>query len=518
MENLKFRRQFLFSAKKCHQLENWHQEVLGKYILYVHSDSEISRVDKTNNRFIVVGYLIDPKAPTKTTLDILTSISNLPSGDTYSLPSVDKISEYLYSLTGRFVLMIKNKDDLLFFNDPCGLKTLYYTKYNNEIYAASQPLLIELVVPIRKSINHQQYYNSAYSKNILEHYIPTGTTLYDNVFHLAPNHYFESATFKQVRYWPVRTLKRRELNEGIEDFTTLLRQTMIAVNKRYRLSFPLTAGIDSRTILSACKGFTKDLYFFTLQYRNLTEKSYDIKIPPKLSSRLGFDHVVIDCRKPMNKDFEKFYINNTDIHHLNDWGSICYGMYDSYPSGLLAVKGNCSEIGRRVYYKHGKHPDISNCEDVFKLLKEEAGWEDIPFIRDRLCEWFYEVDDEKVRFNYLLLDLFYWEHRMGGWLAQSYLEKDIVHDSFTPFNNRELLDIVLSVDLKYRCKPGYIFFRKSIRAMWKEVLKEPLDPRKYPNIIGRQRKEIGRLLGRTSFYSFLRNLYRGNKKIYTSIE
>jgi hypothetical protein len=511
MENLRFRRQFLFSARECHQLEDWHQEVLGKHILYVHKDCEISRVDTAENCFIIVGFLIDPKAPTKSTLDILTGILNLPPGDKSELPSVNDISEFLYSLTGRFVLLIKNKDDLMFFNDPCGLKTLYYTKYENEIYAASQPLLIEFVVPIRKSINHQQYHNSAYCKNTVEHYIPPGTTFYDNVFHLTPNHYFESESFKQVRYWPVKSLRRRELEEGIEAYTSLLRQTMIAVNKRYRLSLPLTAGIDSRAILSACKGFTNDLFFFTLQYRDLNEKSYDIKIPSRLSSHLGFDHEVIDCRMPINKDFEKIYINNTDFHHLNDWGSMCNGMYNNYPSGLLAVKGNCSEIGRRVYYKYNKHPDITNCDEIFKLLKDESGWKDIPFIRDRICEWFDEINDNKVKFNYLLLDLFYWEHRMGGWVAQSYLEMDIIHDSFTPFNNRELVDIVLSVDLKYRSKPGSVFFKKSMKVLWKEVLKEPFGPRIYQNIYGKTRKKIGAFLGNTTFYKILRNLYRGDQ-------
>jgi hypothetical protein len=468
MENLKFRRQFLLTAKECVQLQNWQKEIFGSHILYVHNDSEVSIVNKGDKHFIIIGYVINPKIPEKTTLCILTDIANLPS--------VNSIPEYLYCLVGRFVLIIKDQKKFIFYNDACGLKTVYYTNYKNNIYAASQPLLLQLVVPIKKSVNYQQYFDSDYTKYNIEHWIPAGSTLYEEVYHLTPNHYFDSSSFKQVRYYPNKTIKHKKTEVAIKEFSSLLKKTMIAANTRFNLAVSITAGLDSRIVLSACKEIAEDIYFYTLQYRNLTKSSNDIKIPYDLLSKLGFQHHLIDCRKTMNNDFENLYINNTDIYHLNDWGIIANGMYDNYPVERIAVKGNCSEIGRCYFYPTGKHKKISSYNDFIIL---ETGWENMPFIKNRISEWYDNIKDDNINFGYDLFDLFYWEHRIGSWQAQSQLEWDIIQDTFTPFNNRELLDIMLSIDVKYRHNPNYIFFKKSIKLLWENVLKEPINPNAY---------------------------------------
>jgi hypothetical protein len=477
MENLKFRRQFLFTAIKCPELEEWHQEKLDTHFLYVHRDCEISRIDTLTVSFILIGYVINPEEPAKTNMDILSGIASLPTEGNSQLPRIDGISEYLYGLTGRFVLLIKNRERLIFFHDPCGLKTLYYTSHQGSIYAASQPLLIKLVVPVRRGNRYRQYYNSGYVRKTLEHFIPAGCSLYDSIYHLVPNHYYDSTINKQIRYWPVRPVKKREFNESVDEFARILKKTMVAANSRFKLAIAITAGLDSRMILSACKDFAPDIFFYTLQYRALTENSNDIKIPGRLLARLGLNHTVIDCRKPVDKDFGSIYESNSDIPHLDDWGKMAKGMYDELPRGYVVVKGNGAEIGRGVLYAGKEHPEITTYEYLFTVEREWKGWENIPFIRKSVSEWYDGIKAGKVNHGYQLLDLFLWEHRMGSWQSQSQLEWDIVYDAFTPFNNRELINILLSVDPKYRCYgPEFLFFKKAIKILWEETLQEPINP------------------------------------------
>jgi hypothetical protein len=229
---------------------------------------------------------------------------------------------------------------------------------------------------------------------------------------------------------------------------------------------------DSRMILSACKDFAPDIFFYTLQYRALTENSNDIKIPGRLLARLGLEHAVIDCRKPVDKDFGRMYVNNSDIPHLDDWGNMAKGMYDELPRGYLVVKGNGAEIGRNHY------PEITSYEYFMKVDREWEGWNNIPFIKNRVSGWYDGIKAIKDNHGYKLPDLFYWEHRMGSWQAQSQLEWDIIQEIYTPFNNRELIDIMLGVVLKYRICPPYPFFNESIKQLWKEVLREPINPKK----------------------------------------
>ena len=104
----------------------------------------------------------------------------------------------------------------------------------------------------------------------------------------------------------------------------------------------------------------------------------------------------------------------------------------------------------------------------------ENGWEELDFIREEIRKWRESIQGNS--FNYLLLDLFYWEHRMGGWQAQSQLEWDIVQEVFTPFNSRELFDIMLSIDpLKRKCEKPSLYI-DTMKYLWSEVLNEPVNP------------------------------------------
>ena len=465
MDNLRFRRQFLLSAKRCVELKSWKIEDLETHILYIHPDCESTRISIVSLDLVLIGYIIDPKFPEKSILDILNDISGFIT--------INDVSKKLYNLVGRFVLLIKKENQYFFFNDACGLKLFFYTKYEENIYAASQTLLLKLVINLKEGDNYHKYYNSQYVKSNIEHWIPSGTSLYEDVQQLVPNHYLDVSKYMQIRYWPNKPIINVSFENSVEKFSELLKNTMTAANKKFKLALPLTAGWDTRIILSACKEISKDIIFYTLKYRNLTENSNDIKIPKKLLSSLGYRHLVLDCRKSMDEIFSDIYKKNTDIPHLNDWGSIANGMYAIYPSDRIAVKGNCAEICRCYYFPSGVHPNLSSCDYFLRL---ENNWDHIDFIKNKISEWFDEIKQREVNFGYDLLDLFYWEHRMGSWQAQSLLEWDIVQEAFVPFNNRELLDIMLGIETKYRCKPNYSHFMKAIQILWEETLIEPINP------------------------------------------
>lgn len=465
MTNLKFRRQFLLSPKKCEQLTDWRCESYGVYNLYIHNDCGCTLSNSPSLHLALIGYIIDPMHPEKSDQDILDDIANCPN--------INDISDKLYNYGGRFVLIIRQSEEYIIFHDACGLRSVYYTKFGNEIYVASQPLLFKLLIPLKEGAKHDSYYKSKYVKSENEHWIPSGSSLYDNVYHLVPNHYLKFSTFNQVRYWPSKELNSLTFEDGVRVASLLMHKIMIAVSQRFKLALPVTAGWDSRAILSACKPIAADIYFYTLQYRDLTSSSNDIRIPGQILTYLGFEHHIIDCRKPIDKVFTELYLKNTDIHHLNDWGFIAHGMLAEYPSERVTIKGTCAEIGRCYYYSSGKHNDISYGEQL-DFLKD---WNDIAFIKDQVSDWLAEVTDAKVKKGYDLLDLFYWEHRMGSWQSQSQLEWDIIQEAFTPFNNRALLDSILAVDPRYRCEPDYLFFRALIKDLWKETLIAPINPK-----------------------------------------
>ncbi len=465
-KKLKYRRQFLFSAKKCDKLKDWNVEFTGKNYLYIHPDCELSKVITENHNFYLIGFAINPHLPDKSSLQILEDISGFSS--------TDDIFKFLYPLTGRFVLIIESENRILVFNDACGLRQVHYTKFENKLFVASQPLLLQEVVPIKKSENFHIYFKSKYVKTDIEHNLPSGISLYENVFHLVPNHYLSTEDYKQKRFWPLKELSPTSFDEAVEKAAKIVKNSIYAANKRYKLALGLTAGRDSRVVLSGSKDLIDNIFVYTLKYRNLTKQSNDIKIPKRLSARMGFEHNLINCNKEISKEFAEIYKGNSDIAHWDDWGIIANGMYGDYPDDRIAVRGHCIEAGRCDYYKLGIHRKIKNPESFALYYK---GY-NINFIKETIVEWYKEVSNF-YELGYNLLDIYFWEHDMGSWQAQSLLEWDIIHETFAPYNNRELLDITLSVPARYRCKPGYKFFSKLSETMWPGVMNDPINPKSF---------------------------------------
>ncbi len=505
VNNLKFRRQFLLSPQKCEDLKDWQLKPLGKYHLYVHPDCELTVLNSPSMHLALVGYIIDPADGNKLNQNILEDISQSNT--------LTGVCKKLYNYGGRFVLIIKQSEEYYIFHDACGLKSVFYTKYANEFYAASQPLLFKLFMPLDKGEKYHSYFNSAYVKSALEHWIPSGISLYDNVYQLVPNHYLQFSTCSQVRYWPDKERAEIPFDDGIKKASALLSKIMAAANQRYKLALALTGGLDSRCVLSACKPIAKDLFFYTLQYRDLTHSSNDIRIPHEILEKLGLNHNVIDCRKPLDPGFSEVYVNNTDIPHLYDWGLIAHGMMAEYPSEKIVVKGSCAEIGRCAFYKTGTHKEISSVEILLTTIANGMfslnGWKEIPFIKKRVSEWLKEVRDDKSNMGHDVLDLFYWEQRMGSWQSQSQLEWDIVQEVFTPFSNRALLETMLSVNAKYRHKPKYQFFDALIRNLWQETLAVPFNPKSKAR---KMRILVNDVLKKLGIFLILKKLLKNPKK------
>jgi len=290
--NLLFRRQFLLTPDTCSSLGHWQHIQVGLFHLYAHPDVQLSTVTSADANVAVslVGYIIDPDHPQRSNTDILDTIANFAD-------SAEKISDYMCSVSGRFVLILNTEKETLLFHDPCGLRTVYYTQYEGKTFVGSEPNILKQVIPLMEGERFSSYIGSSYVKTNIEHWIPSGCSLFEEVHHLIPNHYLRLSTLEQTRYWPARLLPRRQVDEVIADASDLLKRLMIAANNRFKLALSLTAGWDSRMLLGASKSISNEIYYYTLQYRDLHSRSNDIKIPAELLRSLGLHHNILDCRK-----------------------------------------------------------------------------------------------------------------------------------------------------------------------------------------------------------------------------
>lgn len=462
---LAFRRQFLVGPGECPAMDHWQHELFEGYHIFSHRELELTHVEHESTRLVLLGYMVDPTHPERSNREILSDMASVAS-------SLDTLVGYLNVIAGRFALLVSLSGDVYVFHDPCGLRSVYYARYQGKAYIGSQPSIFRQVMPVEEGARCLAYQNSLYRQNQREHWIPSGCSLYEDIHHLAPNHYLNLQTLEPVRYWPYERLQRRTLKSAVDESSDLLTRLIQAAHARFPLALPLTAGCDSRLLLGACREIADDIFFYTLQYGGLRQSSSDIRIAQRVIRRLGHEHHLVDCRSEVEEWFSHLYRENAANAH-EYWEGIAYGIMKAVPPRRVCLKGNCSEICRCFYYGLGSHPLITSVDQLISFV---SGWETLDFVHDPLSDWYVGASAAARATGVNILDLFYWEHRMGSWQAQSQLEWDIVQEAFTPFNNRRLLETMLGVSPRYRCRPHYVLYREMTRALWPKVLAERVNP------------------------------------------
>jgi len=197
----------------------------------------------------------------------------------------------------------------------------------------------------------------------------------------------------------------------------------------------------------------------------------DVEIPSILLTQVGLRHHLVKSSYILDDEFLKTFRQNTSLaHHI--YAADAQAILKYYGHEKIVATGSVSEIARCSFRKElGKpchHPVTPH--DFARLQKMGT----CQFVIKSFENWLSGIPE---LYNYHILDMFEWEQGHGNWLAMCQLEFDIAwKDLFTPFNSRDLLITMLSVDEKYRKRPDYRLHHELILRLWPELLTVPINP------------------------------------------
>lgn len=466
-QSLMFRRQFLLTSSTTDRLPDWTTLPFGELTLYAHPELGVTmHTDPgTGVHFLLLGFVIDRDRPEHTDADVLARLATARAGGMWW--------EEFANLTGRFVLVVTDGDDVQVMHDPCGLRTVEYT-FENGFHAASQAGLLAFVAPVARGEKYRQYVESDYGINVREDHLSADTTLFDGVDRLTPNHVLHATTTRQQeRFWPTQAAPALVATEPVAvEALAVLRASITAAANRFPLAQPLTCGIDSRTLLAAAKPLSSKIWFYTMVYRWLSPASPDLTVPGALLRRLGQPHHILNAKQTPPQAFIDHYAANSPMAHTND-ATIAYGLYRGYPTNMVAVKGNAAELIKCYYNQDGEPLTITSAEDLIDLIPR---WNTVPFIVDSISAWYDRTLPVATDLGWELDLLFHWEHQLGTWQAQSQLEWDIVQDVYTPFSDRRLITAMLAATPHDRKPSNHALLERVIQLAGDELLEPPINP------------------------------------------
>lgn len=484
MTELKYRRQFILSRYKirCETIKSWDRiELLNDYYLYTHQDLNINRISFGDNEILILGYILDPDNPSYDNIDILNDLCK-------HIEDFYELQKNCFKYSGRWIIMHSNKKGFYVFNDTCALRQIYYTNVNGNVYMASQPHILADILNIPKSSESSllNYINSQYYVNQENPWFGDGTEFVD-VKHLLPNHFLDINNCRVHRLNEIVKFKETDNIKTIIDRSSdILEGSIDSIVKREKVMLAVTAGLDSRLLLAASKKNSNKISYYVSTKNILSKNHMDIKTPQKLSDKLGLNLSVIENIPKVRKEFIKYLNQNVSRMRLLPKTLTIQYFYDNFPD-YTNINGNASGITKNAYGLKLPSNEVITTEYIMELIDCPR---DISFVKDNIEEWLSEAKIYCSVNNINIMDLFYWEQRMGNWGAMYQAEQDIAIEEFTPFSNRELISLLLSTDKLKRSEPNYTLYRDIAYNLWPETLSEKINPSDFKTFIINKIKKL----------------------------
>ncbi|NMA67039.1 MAG: hypothetical protein GX957_12540 [Clostridiaceae bacterium] len=446
---------YLIGTKKMGKFRNTIDLDVGN-LKFQYNDGQVFTSKRRKKSIIVMGRFVDAFNPERSPNQILEVL--LDSND---------VEELIYknrSLAGRYIIIYQFDGRLIIVPDACATIPVTFTTCGH-LYVASNPKNIATL----NGWSESRLSKKIKSRATNTHPLPYDMTMYDNIKKMPPNHYFlyNSKVRDVVRYYPVSRKVPVSVKDAAELSSKLLKNIIQAYFNHFKLALPLTAGIDSRLILSLCKDIVREIPSYTFFHNRFTVQTPDIVIPATIAKRFNFEHLIIhhtkvpdDVRKQV---YNELGSNLSKLELQNAW---------TYSHTQLAeytrLDGNISPLAKSSFGRN--LPELLASPSYLVTKTHNYAREN----RREIRRWVNDIYDYASFSNISKYDLFFWEHRIGNWNANAYMTADLFSKSLNPFNCRYLLETWLRVPRKQRTN-GEI--HKAIISMnWLELLELPINP------------------------------------------
>lgn len=463
----KYCAQFLLGPFSVQEHPAWQQLSLGQALkLSLSPELSVSRATNGARSLILLGFILDPDRPAASDTEILQDL-------VCRFSNIETLTERTAKFGGRWVMIATSNNRAWLFHDAMGLRQVFYTSIEEvgAVWAMSQPGIASELLKFDRDPQAIDFVDSYEFRANKEYRWPAAATLYREVKHLLPNHYLDLTSGKVHRYWPDKRIQKQGLDEACEKLSGLLHGLVSAAANRFDLALGLTAGLDSRTVLAACKGMEQSISYVTVRQASMRNEHQDLIVPASLLETLALPHDIVRASGTMSAEFSRRFKKNTAFAH-DLYGSDVEAILNYFGRSKVALTGSGAEVGRcsfRAQLPGIKERDIGPAE-LAMLQKMGSN----SFALAHFSTWLAGATD---RHGIHVLDLFEWEQGHGNWLAMTLLEFDMAwRDIFTPFNCRNVLTVMLGVDEVYRSEPDYVLFKKTIRKLWPEILSMPINP------------------------------------------
>lgn len=443
-------------------------EIDSDYILTSHPKTEIIVRNFDDHFIAVIGRIYDCDNPSENASQICEKIFHLSKNlDTAPL------LRYVAYLGGRFSILIRRKDEFIAIPDCAATYSLQYNSTQDGIYLASHWALVAEASGAKENEAILQFMRSPEYVEPGGKYYPGLWTPYEGVKTLIANHILKISSpekkARQIRFYPFQEIGENSREISYADFERrLILNCALCLGDRN--AFSLTGGGDSRATLAAyvAQSPPKPLHTFTyIRPQSPTLEQFEDVFKASHSAwKAGFQHLVIPVNSvDFSSDFHRWYSSSFPLGAR--YPSLARTYYENLVPDSTIIISTVAEIGT-VFYKARDNsvPSPAALASKFTTSKIKSDSRLLSCMEDYMQETDFHAEHI---FDFDWHDLFYWEHRNSKWASLWYAEVDMTGFAIVPYNDRRLLEIMLS--LPFADREGK-YLQKQMSRTWLQ----PLEP------------------------------------------
>lgn len=425
-----------------------------------HPDLELTAIDGERFRLVILGYMLDPWEPDRSTRECGEALQ--------CCPDLQSLRRAIWRFGGRWVVLVASGQDVEVLHDAGAMRQVFFSRGPGGTYCASQPHVLAYI--LHKSLRDNTGLNAYLASDAFqkgEREWVGDDTAFDGIYHLLPNHALDLRIGRARRFYPEERFRRAPERKVINVLSRGLSGLLKAAVNRRPLVVGLTAGIDSRVILAACRGILDRVEFVTF-VSDRAPRHTDRRVASQLARDFGLNHTVCNTgHYAPDHRWVAGFKESVWSHHSDEKMNMHFALSRAFPDRWF-VTGTMSEVVRSFFPRVGK-PDRYRLAHGYR----KAGF---PYLVDQVGGWLQRLPPFlKLQQDYIY-DLFYWEQRIGNWGAAFAAEFDVVTENLIPWNCRELLHAGLSTPRARRRHYSCALHRAVIRQLWPELLSVPFNP------------------------------------------
>ena len=450
-----FKKQYILTNKNISTPKNWLTSNFGDFELFVDSELNYTEYEIPTKKVALLGYVfhaIDNLLEEKLIERIVTL-------------NHEEILDEVDLWCGHFILFVKT-DSFRIYNDACASFKIFYGE--KECYKAigSDPKVLTHFLKFEedKDSEKKKFYSSDFFKN--DRTKIGHDTRFENMYQLVANHFLQVENLKSVRSFPRKGRIEISQREAGKKLIRLFQNIIFQIDKRYTIYTSITAGFDSRLLVSATHKIAKRISYYTFKLPNEKESFIDYTIPRKIATELDLNYSFIYINNMENSEKERIEAT-FDFPRFRPFQQYQNIFPEKEKPNILLVGFVC-EVAKN-YLERVK---VENGKDVVRAVHLP----DNKYLNKHYQKWLKKNRRAIEKNGYELLDFIHWEQDITNFAGQNTFYANHCVNLFSVFNCREVLEIMLAVSPSERDGKSPRFFKYLIKKMWPELLNYPFNP------------------------------------------